>query len=348
MIPRISQMSFWAVITVFAGVFLLFHGSAQGHHKIYLQDDPVLQEKTLYGGNDIPKTFAANLTFHRWALGTDGAHWVDKTNNRGGLSNHINFAIQEWKKAVPELNFIRASDSIGDLWFTVDENCFSNGEYLIRSFLDNSDHQASYVHSATICVKPDILESSATAKKDTLMHEIGHLMGLDEQYIDDGTNLFDKNGNPTTCHLYRDSVMNGPDKNGENCTGVHKPTTWDRNAVSAYWLDMGGLDKPALSRSGSSSLKIEWKDNKWTDVWQLTTLFNWDRERRTWNQLDSSLFNKGVGFHKSAIDRTLEKEWNLTANKWPSGKWYRAEVRHWNWRKEQWGPQVYSDMVYVR
>lgn len=141
--------------------------------------------------------------------------------------------------------------------------------------------------------------------------------------------------------------MNGPDRNGENCGDIHKPTAWDISAVEEYWLGEGRLSTPVLSKSGSSTVKIEWKDNMWADGWQLTTLFNWDWDTWSWIQLDSPLFNEGIGFHKSSINRTLVKEWDLQANSWPTGKWYLVEVRHWNWRTQKWGPQVYSNFIYV-
>lgn len=220
-------------------------------------------------------------------------------------------------------------------------------QVIIKSLFDSNEHQASFVRTADITIHEDVMSKSETAIRDTLRHEIGHFEGLHEQYLDNGTYLIGENGDPTTCNLYRDTVMNGPDTNGENCRGIHAPTAWDINAVDTYWLGEGRLDKPTLSKSGDNSVKVEWKDNIWADGWQLTTLFNWDWDSWSWIQLDSPLFNEEIGFHKDSINRTLVKEWDLQANDWPSRKWYLAKVQHWNWPTLRWSLQVYSNYIYV-
>ncbi len=211
------------------------------------------------------------------------------------------------------------------------------GCYIVDSFLDSPEHQASYVHKASIGVHEIVILESDQAIEDTLIHEMGHLMGLHEQYGDLESSVH--------CQEL-DTVMNGPNGDLENCRGVHKPTAWDINAVTEYWRGEG-LGVPVLSWDGLSTMKIQWKDRMWADGWQLTTLFNWDWDTSSWVQLDSPLFNEGIGFHEDAVDRTLEKEWNLGKNNWPTSQWYLAEVRHWSWRYEEWGPQVYSNMVYA-
>lgn len=168
-------MFFWIVTAGLAGILLLQSNSASANHYIYLQSDPQAQARY-----DEPRAYRANFTFHRWALGTDGAHWIDESN----LSSYIEGVIQDWEEAVPELHFIRETSSPHDLKFVISDCNGANGCYIVDSFLDEHSNQASYVHKATIGIHEDVVYESDTAIKDTLRHELGHFIGLHERYDD--------------------------------------------------------------------------------------------------------------------------------------------------------------------
>ena len=166
-------------------------------------------------------------------------------------------------------------------------------------------------------------------------------MGLHEQYFDDLT------GNTVCTNL--DTVMNAANRDLENCRGVHAPTAWDIDAVDTYWDAQAPSNPTLLSNSGV--LTLTWEDTSWSDTWQRTVLYYWDRSTSSWKHQETNLYNDGIGFHNNGLPakekRTMRRIRDVRDKGWPTGTWYIARADSWSWPYNNWEQGSYSDYVYV-
>ena len=176
-----------------------------------------------------------------------------------------------------------------------------------------------------------------TGKEDQLRHEIGHFIGLDEAYNESG---FD------SCAYHIQSVMNGAfTSNGQNCVGVHAPTTRDINAVDAYW-DAGTAESLVLTARPSYILKATWTDAAWAEHTHWVSLFYKDETANDWVMVYHQAHKDDIGFHKNTINRTIQKEWNVQSQGWPTDKKYIVGVTTFSWPYNRWSTYLWSHTVW--
>ena len=208
--------------------------------------------------------------------------------------------------------------------------------YRIRTTA-NATHRANYTFSAQVRLTMAQSRLTNTGMEDQLRHEIGPWIGLDEQYNEDG--------NPACSS--RISVMNGSYvSTGLNCKGVHAPTAWDINAVTAFWKG-AKLTTVALTEPTSRRLTLTWDDTLWSEGLQRLSLFYWDTNTRSWVLVDTVNHYDGIGFHRDSIHRVMTHSWTIGGTDLPLNKYYIAAVKGWSWPWEEWTPSKYSRYVYV-
>jgi hypothetical protein len=305
-----------------AGLFLLSGAdSAWAVDYIFAQQNPVERARTTI--------YPWNAVSQYWAFGPYDTTW----SNDGTFTPELQQAIQSWQSAVPQLTFVQGAPY--NLYFLAGpcpEGAACIG--LRMGYVDDARQAVYWVSSEIRVVSPQVW--TATGRADLLRHEIGHWVGLDEQYIE--------RPNPACSSV--PSVMNAAKApNAENCLGIHAPTSWDIDKATRFWKG-DNLESPALGFAGSS-LSLVWTDAMWTKVWHGYVLDYWDSLLGAFVPLDStSSYSSGIGFHKESIARPMSQTWDLTARGWPRGAWYRASVQGWSWAFETWSPAVYT-ILYV-
>jgi hypothetical protein len=321
----------FTVMLALAGLFLLSGAdSAWAVHYLYIQHHSAQRDRGT--------TFKFNAVSQYWAFGPYDTTW----SSDGALTPEVQQAILSWQSAVPQLTFVQGAP--WNLYFTtgfcgVDSAGCVEG---FRLYVDNF-RQAEYWISSEIWLQsPQEPPFTSLGKADIFRHEIGHWIGLHEQYNDN------PDAPPGPLCSSAISVMNSSiPPSGENCRGVHAPTSWDIDKATRFWKG-DNLESPALIwQDLSGLLNLFWTDAMWTEVWHSYGLWYYSWALNQWIPVDStSSYSSGIGFHKESIPRTMAKVWQLTANGWPRGTYYYAGVSGWSWAFETWSPAVYT-ILYV-
>ncbi len=194
------------LVLAVALVFISTPGDASAVHTTYWQQDDYLRQT--WGS-----VFEFNGSFSGWALTTYPSEWDDDDT----ITRYINSAIAKWEAAVPQLDLAETHDGWYYLWFETREcGPTAQGCIILVETDPLYDRRADYMLWADIRLDTSSARAmSTTGKVDTLLHEIGHWMGLDDAYVD-GL------GGTTRCSTIH-SVMNKGGARGENCSGAHAP-----------------------------------------------------------------------------------------------------------------------------
>ena len=311
-----------ALVLALAMVFVSTSSDGLASHYTYMQENPTY--RTAF--SDV---FPFNAVAAAWHAGPYDVDWDDD----GSFTGHIQNAIGTWEAAVPQLDFHKTTDGWNYLLF--EDSVCPNPQYACfavdEQYIDYT-RRADYLLWATIIMDNSLSGLTDMGKEDILRHEIGHWIGLDEAYNEAGS-----------CSTIN-SVMNGVFTNGESCVGAHAPTQRDINAVTEYWNG----DKPesaVLTERPNTILKLTWTDALWSESTNWVGLFYWDDDTDAVVLADQSWVTADTGFHKDSISRTIQKQWNVQANGWPTDAWYFAAVMGWSWPWQSYGPLAWSNLV---
>ena len=140
-------------------------------HYTYWQENP--EERSRWDG-----TYSFNAVAEIWSYGPYDTKW----GHDGVFPARARAAIQTWENAVPELNFVQAGTG-HHLYFMKGFCDALTDACLTRIRTDpNHAHQANYMLSGQIRLTMAQPYLTDLGMEDQLRHEIGHWIGLDEQY----------------------------------------------------------------------------------------------------------------------------------------------------------------------
>lgn len=325
------RVLFIALALTMAAV-VIWIGSAAATNYLFNQQDPDMRAWA---------TPPANHVVVWWAYGPYEVRWADN----GTFTADVVQAIQSWQSAVPQFTFTYSpSPGSSSLYFTVGF-CGQNATGCIvnRTFLPDAQRGASYLYTAQIWLSAPGAQTPL-GRQDALRHEIGHWVGLHEQYNGHGP------GETPSCSGQQ-SVMNMVTyPSGESCVGVHAPTAWDIEQAVRYWQGDALQDAVLFGVGGGPAplLRLEWKDAMWAEVWHERFLWYWSPSTYSWALCDDSAsYSQGIGFHRTTIDRTMRVDWDYQALGCPVNTTYIAGAQAWSWRFPGWTGLVWSGQVYV-
>ncbi|MCA0753720.1 hypothetical protein KP806_01560 [Paenibacillus sp. N4] len=303
-------------------VFLIVHSSmASAHHYRWIVYDTRLQEPA--GSNHIP----TNILY-----GT----WIDfDYSPTSTIGSEIWNAMRAWRDAVPIIN-LQDWDTYGDLAVVqLPQNEYnlkcpvnSVGCYQVTEKTKVSDHGPWYVTYGTIYL-PDTRVGDDAFK--TLLHEIGHAIGLHEQYIDSGS---------FGCNSSIISVMDGI-----GCDNLTAPSSTDVIEINNM---LGGGTGKATDLNvawNSTTLNLTWKDNALGE-WNYKVDYYKVSATGSLTLIQSSTITKDIGLikgittstlftfsDKTIIDSSFSKSGKALGN-------YRAIVRAYYQNTNQYGPST--------
>ena len=235
-----------------AALFFASSNDSLARHFTYMQENPADRSQ-------FSVVYPFNAVSSWWSFGPDDNNWVDD----GSFTQQVVAAVQSWENAVPQLSYVNDTTQGYNIYFRQAQcGLFSDACLTIIGTQPNSDRKADYLLHGQI--RLTLAQSNLTPLgiEDQLRHELGHWMGLDEQYTEDWS--------PSCTELL--SVMNDSFvSNGHDCQGVHSPSSWDINVVTEYW-NGAGLQSPELTEPDHRNLQVEWDDA----AWQGLSIIGWE------------------------------------------------------------------------
>ena len=317
------------VLAVVVGVtaLLVTSSNVEAHHYVYIQENP--DDRMRFS-----QEYDYNGNFSSWARGPYHTDWYDD----GQFTASVTEAIRLWTTAVPELDFNRNSQS-ANLYF---KKGMCAGIFTLACFvpwyvLPDDERQADYLFAARISIPaPQVM--SAQGKIDTLLHEIGHWIGLDDQYYHTGA----------PCSNVQ-SVMNASFlSNGQNCLDIHAPTARDIEKVTEYWDNPVAMGIVEFTEYEDRMVSFRWDDRAWAEGLHTRGLWYKNSVTGDWVLVEGSYHYDDIGFHQDSIARTMQTEWDLDDLDAPTGGYYFiACVSAYSWPYSSWSPNNCAPQVWI-
>jgi hypothetical protein len=309
---------------------------------VFLQQDPAWRNKKP------PSSYFFNGVNLWWSWNVYTTTWDAEPALLQAATDAIN---NGWKLAVPELRFQYGNDQYPLRLFIRNATCpiqahiacLPDAYYLWGGGDLWPDPGAWYWYSAKLHVNLAIPGWTPQGMTDAIMHEVGHWIGLHEQYIYPQIGCNNDNANGGL------SVMNAADNTTGNCRGIHFPTSqWDIPRTRQYWLG-DQLQPPALNDQLHSQtltrnglmLTATWKDSEWAEGPHAAVLYYWNQSILQWQPIDATVQTWiNIGFHDSSSPepRTITATWNIQSlpGSPPSNTWYGVLVAGHSFLSQQW------------
>lgn len=211
----------------------LFSSLASAHHFIWIVHDSAKQNSS----------FAGSESYANWWMinGAVSTYTADST-----ISTNVTTAVNNWNSSVPQ---VRIAGSGSDLTFAYSNSgCLfgSSGCYGVVSVYNDTVRGANFVTKGSITIT-----NSSTNRTNTAAHEIGHFIGLHEQYRDDGSG--------TACNTVS-SVMDA-----DGCNTLTGPSSNDKFRVDNY-LGNGWAEDLTASTVSSTLGRFTFTDRAYGEL----------------------------------------------------------------------------------
>ena len=293
-----KSLLFLLAVLLSAFLLALWGGPLLAHHK----GDYIAQDKAFHyplASPTAPKLYAG----HKWVLGSEG----DAVTYYAGDSELLRLmrtAVDRWETAIPSLNWAEGTATSTADVTVVSKRCRynlrANVDFTDASWRTDSARRAQYWTNAQICLSNvELWLHYDEHKIGALVHELGHLYGLHEQYIDERT--------LGACNSASYSVMDGSSSGGP-CDGS-SPLTADINRVNHFY-QRGSLTDFTQVNNGDGTGKVTWLDSAWAEkshlVWTAYRLSS----QHKWKPYGTYDYHSWVGGHK---DSGLNKHFRLKA-----------------------------------
>jgi hypothetical protein len=342
---RALQAGFVALLVVAFSAVILTVGDARADHHVFYQTDPSYRAKMPSPGfNAVAQPW--------WNFYGPTFYWSDASVPEADT------AVSNWFTAWNKLTFTKVTSPTQADLTIYNLPCPGGKRGCVFSWIGPlfNPPEAYYWWPGELRIDLSNWTWSTQGKIDALNHEVGHWIGLHEQYDDDGGGL---------CGAVAPTVMNGGSGPfGENCQNVHLPTQDDISRAQRYWLgdNLTGPDPnfpiwPVIQETSTTSrtLRLTWKDYVWADAWHWRELYWWSGTGWVYVANSGGAYqgnglgtNTGIGFHHDAVDRTMNYCcWDLQLMGQPIPGYYRGCMWYWTFRGEVWTGGACAGYAYV-
>ena len=296
-----KKLFLYVILTLLViGPTVIYVQPVEARHYIYIAENPDWQ----YPGT--PE--ADNWLMYRWWNGQSVRWYADLA-----ISFEVEPVINGWWSWFPELIWEKVTQSANaDVKFrygycpgsTVVLGCT---EYETYYYLEQE--HASFLKTINVWINPSPIGGwSGDGMKSQIAHEIGHVYGLDEKYIEMPNETADCNPNETSI---MDVVLTQPTV---HCDNIIEPTALDNQNVRWYWgQTMYGVNKNDLGFTGvgvGTEGVWRWKDLAWAE--ELHQVGWWWRPtpQSAWVMYHDESMRDWVGTHFFTDDRTIYRTVN--------------------------------------
>lgn len=284
--------------------------TAEAHHYTYLVEDPIMQ------------TSRSNLS-DNWVLYKWWNYDVVKWYADGGLYSEALNAIDLWRastampdmlweywpaEATADLHFYSGThpDALDALGYTVPVTYVNRDPNGTPPYPEN----ASYLGIMNIWINPNPPNPwTSESRQAQIAHEIGHLFGLNEKYIQRPDGQAD-------CNNTELSIMDAVIAEANpmvHCDNILGPTQLDIKNARQYWgKDYNGVKRADIlftgvgagPGAGSSTIGV-WrtKDLSWAENGHQVAWYWWNGS--TWVMYHDEFFVDWIGAHFLTDDRVL-------------------------------------------
>lgn len=195
----------------------------------------------------------------------------------------------------------------------------------------NGNENAYYAAKWDVFIKDPAPWAAPLVRRSVIAHEVGHVYGLNDQYVDSGTE---------DCNWDVNSVMDADIiifGDIWSCDFEEGPTTLDIARVKAFW---GGWEagtpeglkraEPILTAVGVNSWIIAtWADFAWSDTFHLLDWYWSSNENGPWTSYKVEIVTTDTGVHYHTGARAIRRDVNRTDYTEVPAGWHR--VCGWTW-----------------
>lgn len=240
-----------------------------------------------------PEEGIENWDFRWWAITTiPGIYWWADA----ALHSDAASGIASWTTLVPELEYTEVPLEItADVVFKAG-TCWDGSPAcrVTTGYYYEGDRDASYWSQATIFIDFSF-NWTADGRKSAVAHEMGHLYGLHERYIDPRG----------ACNNSDYTIMDGLQLISGyvvHCDFLTGPVSIDDTRVTSYWSN-GAYSSFTATPFGTAGV-WEWKNDAWAPYFHRVTYYYYDWSIG-WVPYEVKAITADIGVHRITEDRTM-------------------------------------------
>lgn len=288
--------------TIAAIIALWTVGEGSAFHRVFLAEE------------NLSRTYAID----HWAINGNVIRWCSDDNSFY-YSNVIGTAYVEGLFAGAHW----AQDcSVTSVWirsYVSGDRCSASvGACTTLFHRYDAARQGDCVYAAPIWLNDQNWEFTLASTIAVVHHELGHVHGLDERYIE----------SPPSCNPYEQTIMDAAVSDGvyiqSGCDGYH-PSDGDLSRERAFY-DPDPAQQPLIIGSPSTSVTWQWKDQDWAEASYKVSYYHWNGTSWAYIRTDDHPYAVayGRGSRIGYIQRIFARP-----SGWPAG-WYTSCIQTYN------------------
>lgn len=228
-------------------------------------------------------------------------------------------AVNKWASQMPNQKWTKVAEAAqADVKFRESATACppsSRGCVKLETFYNDTTRSAYYAKSWTV------YQNSSLATALTLTHEVGHVIGLHERYIDDGSQ------EKGTCNDNEVTVMDRSD-----CDPITGPQSIDiSRARNAY--EWGQTTNQGVSVSGSRAT-LTWQDRAAGEYEHVVSVYWWNSTDQIWSYVSTVYHQTGIGLMDAG--RVMTKEFDRAVANTPVG-YYKFCSKTYSYQSQTYG-----------
>lgn len=273
-----------------------------------------------------------------WWHFNEATYWSADAN----VDSDATAVVNAWAAAIAPLRWNKVpGSSTSDYLFREDASVCGGvpGCHRVTLWYAWPPYDANFIQRGEIIIDPTFTYAPTAGRKGLLAHEVGHVYGLHERYLDS----LGQSG----CNSSETTVMDDMHLNVLNqlvhCDGLEAPAAADTDRVASFWSKGQMVDWTASANGSVGTWR--WYDLGWAEHAQRLELWWWNGSSWQYADVYTDYYDR-IGVHRLTEDRQLSQSYNRSALGKPVG-WYI--VCGWPWFRSYgvWGTWTCGPYIYL-